>query len=503
MGASWLNSDETNQGECSIYLTVDEWEYRAVLVQEGKAVEYFVERKGSFSTVGNIYLGRVKNVRQGLSSAFVNIGLEKNTFLTSERLIFDSENKHELAPEKRIENNDEIIVQVVRAPKDRKGARVSTSISLPGRYLVLFPEADFVATSRKLSNDKKDELFHLLKSLKPKNFGVIIRTQAATVNQAMIEKELDYLLEVWHSIKALARRKKAPQLLYKELDLPLKIARDLLSTDIREYVIEDRISYQQVVSYLTKWAPDLVKKIKLYEGKQPLFEKEGIEKDLEKLKNKVVWLKSGGCLVIDRTEALTAIDVNSAKNINGKDLEETAFITNLEAAVEIPRQIRLRDIGGIIVIDFIDMTDEDRKAKVEEVLRKNLEKDRSNVSVFRMSPIGLVEMTRKSISGHMFEYFEQTCPECGGKGFILPDETISISFLRNLKKILSCSSSESFLIKVSPRIQKLMDKEYFEDFCAVVAKSGKSVKLIQDDTLKESEFEVVFSGSQEEMEKLV
>ncbi len=498
-----MGSGDTNSSESSIYLTVDEWEYRAVLVQEGKAVEYFVERKGNFSTVGNIYLGRVKNVHQGLSSAFVNIGLEKNTFLTSERLVFDSENRDELLEKKKIENNDEIIVQVVRAPKDKKGARVSTSISLPGRYLVLFPEANFLTVSRKLSEQDKERLYDLLATLKPKNFGLIVRTQAVYADQQLIEKELNFLIETWHSIKALARRKRAPQLLHKESDLPIRVGRDLLSAEMREYLIDEPISYQQLVSYLTKWAPALVRKVKLYQGKQPLFEYKGVEKDLEKLRNRIVWLRSGGCLVIDRTEALTAIDVNSAKNIAGKDLEETAFLTNLEAAQEIPRQIRLRDIGGIIVIDFIDMDDDVKKSQVEEVLRKNLDKDRSSVTVFSMSPIGLVEMTRKSISGHMLEYFEQICPECEGKRFVLPDDTLSIIFLRSLKKLLNEEKSESFLLKVSPRLKKLMENNYFNDFYALITKTGKSVKLVSDDLLKENEFNVVFSGSRKEIENFL
>lgn len=498
-----MSSGDRTSNEGSIYLTVDEWEYRAVLVQEGKAVEYFIERKGSFSNVGNIYLGRVKNVHQGLSSAFVNIGLEKNAFLTSERLVFDSENREELLEKKKIENNDEIIVQVVRAPKDKKGARVSANISLPGRYLVLFPEADFVTVSRKLSEEDKERFCDLLTSLKPKNFGVIIRTQAIFTEQSLIEKELDFLIETWHSIKALARRKRAPQLLHKESDLPIRVGRDLLNVEMSEYLIDDPISYQQLVSYLIKWAPGLDKKVKLYQGKQPLFENIGVEKDLEKSRNRIVWLRSGGYLGIERTEALTAIDVNSAKNIAGKDLEETAFLTNLEAAAEIPRQIRLRDIGGIIVIDFIDMNDSIMKGQIEEVLKRNLERDRSNVSVFSMSPIGLVEMTRKSISGHMLEYFEQQCPECEGRRFVLPDETLSISFLRNLKKLLNENESESFLLKVSPRIQRLMEKDYFENFYALLSKTGKSVKLVSDDLLKENEFSIVFSGTRKEIENLL
>lgn len=489
-----MSYDSSTGIEGKILISVDEWEIRVVLVQEEKVVEYYFERKGNASPLGNIYLGRVKDTHKALGSAFVNIGLDRNAFLTSDSLLFDADEEDVSFLGKKIEPNDEVIVQVVRKPRDKKGARLSLNVSIPGRYLVLFPMKDFIAASKKLQEDKREKLTEYVSKIKPKNFGLIVRTLAEESSRENIEKELDVLLQTWHGINSIARRKKPPQLLYREPDLPIRIVRDLLTSSITELLIDDRDYYLQIKGYLNKRAPELISKIKLYEKELPLFEMYGIERQLDKLKNRVVWLRSGGFIVIDQTEALTAIDVNSGKNTRGRSFEETAFISNIEAAEEIPRSIRLRDIGGIIVIDFIDMKDKSMSEAVEESLRNGLKKDRSQVSVCGISPLGLVEITRKSISNHTLDYFEETCSACNGKGCVLSSDVVSISFLRNLKKLLSKSDEKAFVIKVNPRLKALLESVFLDDFKKLLNKKGKEVELLSDALIEEDDFKILFKG---------
>jgi ribonuclease E len=397
-----------------------------IVVLEGALlVEHYLARSDRRSLAGNVYLGKVRNVLPGMEAAFVDFGESKNGVLYAGDVhLHNRENGGRRTPriEKALKVGDEIIVQVVKDAMGHKGARLTNQISLPGRFLVLAPESDMRGISRRLDDEERTRLRRLVGDLRPEGFGAIVRTAAEGATKEEIQEDIDQLLSVWNRIQQEAPRGRAPRILHEEPPLVLRVIREHFTQDFRRLMIDDPEIHRRVVEYLEKTDPELVAKVKLYEDEIPLFERFHVEDQLRKALDRKVWLPSGGHVVMDRTEALTVIDVNTGRFVGHSNLEETVLQNNLEAAEEIAHQLRLRDIGGIIVIDFIDMENHKNREAVLQRLRESLARDKTRTQVFEVSNLGLVEMTRKNVSEGLLESFSNVCPECGGRGVVLYED---------------------------------------------------------------------------------
>ncbi|MDJ0497507.1 MAG: Rne/Rng family ribonuclease [Acidimicrobiia bacterium] len=395
-----------------------------IVVLEGPVlVEHYVARSDQKSLVGNVYLGKVRNVLPGMEAAFVDFGEGKNGVLYAGDVNYDDAEIEGKA--RRIEvvmkPGDTVLVQVVKDALGHKGARLTNQISLAGRYLVLAPNSDVRGISRRLPDDERRRLRSVIGEVRPKGMGVIVRTAAEGASKEDIQADIKRLLRIWGEIEA-HDQTKAPRLLHEEPPLVLRVIREHFTSDFRRLLIDSKETYEQALSYLEGTEADLLDKVKLYEDELGLFERFHVEDQLRKALDRKVWLPSGGHIVVDRTEALTVIDVNTGRFVGRSNLEETVLQNNLEAAEEIARQLRLRDIGGIIVIDFIDMEVAKNRAAVLQRLREHLAKDKTRTQVFDVSNLGLVEMTRKNVSAGLLESFSDVCPRCNGRGVVLYEE---------------------------------------------------------------------------------
>ena len=419
-----------------------------IAVLEGRTlIEHYVSRPADDATQidGNIYLGRVQNVLPGMEAAFVDIGTPKNAVLYRGDLRYDDEEVDRpgaddttptrgrlggVARDARIEQllrtGQNIICQVTKNPIGTKGARLTQEVSLPGRFVVLIPDSDTYGISKRLGDDERRRLRKILDDIRPAGHGLIVRTAAEGATADELGRDVARLMRQWDHVQALARSSRAPQLLYREPDLAVRVIREEFNRDYRGVVIDDARLYDQVKEYVTSITPDLADRVELVDPAEealPLFERFRVHEQVHKALDRKVWLPSGGSIIIERTEALTVIDVNTGKNVGTSNLEETVFRNNLEAAEEISRQLRLRDIGGIIVIDFIDMEIMANRAEVIRTFREALARDKTRSQVFDISELGLVEMTRKRISEGLVESYSETCPTCGGRGIVF-DESL-------------------------------------------------------------------------------
>jgi ribonuclease E len=420
-----------------------------IAVLEGRTlIEHYVSRPADDSTQidGNIYLGRVQNVLPGMEAAFVDIGTPKNAVLYRGDLRFDDDEVERpaaddgakptrgrlggAASDARIEQllrtGQSIICQVTKNPIGTKGARLTQEVSLPGRFVVLIPDSETYGISKRLGDEERRRLRKILDDIRPAGHGLIVRTAAEGASSDELGRDVARLLRQWEQVQELAKASRAPQLLYREPDLAVRVIREEFNRDYRGVVIDDRKLFEEVKEYVTSITPELADRVELVDPADeplPLFERFRVHEQVHKALDRKVWLPSGGSIIIERTEALTVIDVNTGKNVGSSNLEETVFRNNLEAAEEIARQLRLRDIGGIIVIDFIDMEVLSNRAEVIRTFREALARDKTRSQVFDISELGLVEMTRKRISEGLVESYSETCPACGGRGIVF-DESL-------------------------------------------------------------------------------
>jgi ribonuclease E len=404
-------------------VSVDNRQTQIVVLEGPVLVEHFVARRDSDSVAGNIYLGVARNVLPGMEAAFLDFGANKNGVLYSSDVA--SPGRGNGRNQKRIEHilkeGDQVLVQVTKDAMGAKGARLTGVPSLPGRYLVLVPDSDSVGISRRLPDEDRTRLREAINEVRPPGFGVIVRTAALHASAEELAADITRLLNDWEKIQAEAEEGHAPRLIHEEPELLIKVIREHFTADFRKLMIDNRRAYDTVVSYLQATAPDLVSKVQLYEDSIALFDRYHVDDQLKKALDRKVFLPSGGHLVIDRTEALTVVDVNTGKFVGSSNLEETVLQNNLEAAEEIGRQLRLRDIGGIIVIDFIDMESTGNQQKVLRRLKETLAKDKTRTQVFEVSHLGLVEMTRKNVSAGLLEQFSHKCEHCSGRGVIIDE----------------------------------------------------------------------------------
>ena len=401
-----------------------------IVVMEGPVlVEHYVRRSDKESLVGNMYVGLVKNVLPGMEAAFIDFGAVKNGVLYSSDVSYDRAARGRNRPriEEAMKEGDHVLVQVVKDAMGAKGARLTNEVTMPGRHLVLVPNSDMQGISRRLPEDERTRLREIIEEEKPSDFGVIVRTAASTASREEIVSDIKRLVQRWDSIKDGLEGGDAPRMIYEEPSLLIRVIREHFTPDFRRLMLDDDDANDAVVAYLKETAPDLVDRVHRYqEDDLGLFERFHVEDQLRKALDRRVWLPSGGHLVIDRTEALTVIDVNTGKFVGKSNLEDTVLQNNLEAAEEIGRQLRLRDIGGIIVIDFIDMEIEKNRQAVLRRLRETLAKDKTRTQVFDVSDLGLVEMTRKNVSKGLLESFSDVCPTCNGRGVVLHEEAAAV-----------------------------------------------------------------------------
>jgi ribonuclease E len=398
-----------------------------IAVLEGRAlIEHYVARPSDdISQIhGNIYLGRVQNVLPGMEAAFIDIGTPKNAVLYRGDLHFDAEDIEErdnARIEQLLRPKQTILCQVTKNPIMHKGARLTQEVSLPGRFVVLVPNSRTLGISKRLPDSERKRLRGILDKCRPEGHGVIVRTAAEGITGPEIERDLQRLVDQWTKIDALARKVSAPALLYREPDMALRVIREEFSRDYRKIIIDDQAIFEDVRDYVGSVSPALTERVEHYDAATeplPMFEKHHIIEQLHRALDRKVWLPSGGSLIIEHTEALTVIDVNTGKNVGTSNLEDTVFSNNLEAAEEIARQLRLRDVGGIIVIDFIDMEIKANRAKVIKVFRDALARDKTRTQVFDISELGLVQMTRKRIGEGLLESFTSRCEVCEGRGVV-------------------------------------------------------------------------------------
>lgn len=485
-----------------IIINVDNFQTRAALLEEEKLSEMFIERNDEVRVTGNIYKGRVANVLPGMESAFVDIGLEKNAFLYvkdlrefEEKYLDGIENSNR--PIEDILNvGDEVVVQILKDPRGSKGARVTTHYTIPGKYLVLMPNNDYVAISQKIKNDQeRKRLEKLLKEIKPDNMGFIIRTAAEGKNELHFEREVEYLIKKWNEIEMKISQSKTGDVIYRDNELVNTVIRDIFSSKIDELVIDNEKKYWEIIDYINAFSDSSMQtKIKLYSDKRPIFDTYGIKSELENALKEVVWLECGGYLVIQRTEALISIDVNTGKNTGRMNLDETVLETNLEAAADIPRQLRLRNMSGIIIIDFIDMKNEGDKIRVTEELEQHLKKDRIKNNIIHFTDLGLVEMTRKRVGKPLSHYFQEECPCCNGTGKIKSKDSVINDIITEIKVLAEERDISTVKLKVSRELSGFF-KGVYDDFTDVYLKSkGKAFKFEIDPLKNNYDYEILLEA---------
>ncbi len=490
-----------------IIVNCDNRATRVALLEKGKLVELDIERPLQFRVVGNIYKGTVANVLPGMQAAFIDIGLSKNAFLYVDDLVPDSEDESPQPPRSSIEKllrvGEELMVQVIKEPYGSKGARVTGQLTIPGRHLVLVPGADYVGVSKRIDSlAERDRLRREVEKLKPEQIGLIIRTVAEGVGAEVMAQDLQFLVQLWSRITARFKQKPAPAILYQDLSLTCRIARDLFTEEFSSFLIDDQHEYNKVREIVGHTSPHLNNKVKLYQEDEPIFERYGIETEIEKALARQVWLKSGGYLVFDETEALTVIDVNTGRYIGRRNLAETILKTNLEAAEEIARQVRLRDIGGIIIIDLIDMNTEEHRRVVVEKLVSAIKNDRTKTYVLGLTNLGLVEMTRKKVRQDLSEYLQQPCPYCNGSGRVLTPLVISTRIESNLKRELLEERSRAVLVEMHREVAAI-----------IIGSGGGNLKKLEDELDRHifirgtedihiEQYRIVARGSQKEIKAL-
>ena len=403
-----------------LVVTCEHGKCRLALLEDDGVAEVYLEKSRRRSIVGNIYVGRITSVLPGMSAAFVDVGVGKNALLYLQDLVLMEDGSH-VRPRKigkALKAGDTIVAQVTKDPMSGKGARLTTYISLPGRLMVYMPQSKRSGVSRKLPDRERTRLKNMQRELKPPEGSTIIRTAAAKARKKDLQRDMDYLVRQWEDTRQNIADAKPPTLVYGEPDLAVRVVRDTLTRDFKTVFVDNKTEVGRIKDYLNRSAPELLDRVQHYKEKEPLFSRFGVDKAIEAALRRKVGLPSGGHIVIDEAEALTAIDVNTGSYTGKKSLEDTVLKTNLEAAVEVVNQLRLRDIGGIIVIDFIDMEVPENRTKVLETLESELEGDRTKTQIVTLSRLGLVEMTRKNVTEGLADTMGRTCPRCEGRGLI-------------------------------------------------------------------------------------
>ncbi len=508
-----------------LVINATEQETRVALIEDGNLAELFVERSYDFNIAGNIYKGRVQRVLPGMQAAFIDAGLERAAFIfvgdvireksneIEELFLKNAEDENSLNGEEKeaplqeetkpisigdckiediLTENQEILVQVAKSPIGTKGARVTSHISLPGRFLVLMPTVDHIGISRRIEEEEeRNRLKELVATLRDKPYGYIVRTAAEGVQKEKLEREMSFLINLWKSIQKKSESAIAPALLHRELSITLRAVRDLLTHEADKVIVDSASAYKVVLSFIEEFMPSLKESVELYQGKEPLFDFYNLEGDISRALQKKVWLKSGGYIVIEQTEALVAIDVNTGRYVGKHNFEETVLKTNLEAIKEIAYQVRLRNIGGIIIIDFIDMTKKSSKEKVYNALKEALKKDKSKTNVLPISEMGLVEMTRKRIRKSLTKILCEPCLYCEGDGYLVSKQTICYNVYREILREANDMSGTKLTLRVNPEIAELLLGEESNVITSLENQLGKHIFIYPTEKFHVEEFDIL------------
>ena len=479
-----------------LVINVDPLETRIAFLEDKSLAELIIERQESRSLVGNIYKGRVDSIVPGIQAAFIDIGFEKNGFLYVSDIAgtegtgdFELEDgvarprtrgrraKH-ASIESLLKKNQHVMVQVSKDRLGTKGVRLTNFITLPGRYVVLMPTVSQLGVSRKIDSDReRDRLKSILQGLRPKGMGLITRTAGEGRKKADLQNDVKYLSKVWDKVLGKMETVKGPALLHEDLGPILRVVRDTFTNEVERLTIDSNTEYSRILNFLDTFAPNLRKRCKLYDGAEPIFEKFGIEAEIGKALRRKVHLKSGGHICIDQTEALVAIDVNTGKFTGKTRLEETVFKTNIEAAEEIARQVRLRDLGGIIVIDFIDMEQEKNRRELIRKLRDSLRSDRAKNTVSEVSELGMIEMTRKRVKHNLIKALSQPCPYCEGSGMVRSVTTMTFDVLRRLQGLFCKSKETEFILQAHPDVARRLRTENKDLLDAIIQRFKRTISV--------------------------
>ena len=499
-----------------IVISTSSSETRIAILEDEALVEIYVEQPENERMVGDIYKGKVGNVVEAIQAAFVDIGLDQNGFLPfadvgkeyialaetvedtgkkdkRKKKGVQSENKVQLKPKQ------DILVQVTKEPIGNKGTRLTSAVSLPGRYLVLVPNDKNIGVSRKIVNVKERRRLRMLaKSLRPDGFGLIIRTVAMGKDLQAIKSDLENLFKAWRRIEEKIKSRKAPALIHKDMGMASSVIRDLFSPDIDRLIVDSRKLYGEIKKYLKEVAPGLLPKLELYKSKVPIFDEFKIEEEIEKSLSRRIWMKGGGYVIFDQTEAMVVVDVNSGRSVGEKDHERNALKTDLNAARTIARQLRLRDLGGIIVIDFIDLMDSKNRQKVVAELKKELKKDRAAFDILPMSDFGIVQLTRERVRPSLLYKYSESCPRCNGLGRVPAKSTIVTKIERKIQQIKSSTGERRLILKVQPDMVEYMTEGFRSRLRRLMMKFFVSIKVVPDVSLKDENF-VLVSAKEEKL----
>ncbi len=480
-----------------IYINESMEETRIAIQEDNQLVEVYIERQDNHRMVGNVYKGKVENVLPGMQAAFVDIGYELNSFLpfseidSEEYLQGHKKNKNSKNDniEVDLKKDQEIYVQVIKEPFAGKGPRVTTEVALPGRLLVLVPGANYIGISKKIWDKyERRRLKKIAQSLRKGDIGIIIRTVAEGKSENHIENDFKQLMESWEEIEKKADSERAPVLVYEDLETASSVVRDLLTPDVEKIIIDSKRLYKKTEKYLEDISPSLLDRLELYKLKSPLFESFGIEGEIEKLMRPKAWLKSGAYLIIEKTEAMVVVDVNSGRFVGKKLHEDNSLKINLEAAREVARQLRLRDLSGLIVIDFIDMKKEENRKKVFHELRRELRKDRAKVAVAPITEFGLLEMTRQRIRVSLLDSMSEECPSCKGSGKIISIETLITRIEHWLRRYKTKHMSLRIKLQLHPKNANYLKKEKKSVLKGLMWKNFIHLKIIENSEMRLDEF---------------
>jgi len=470
-----------------LILDIDENLSQIALLENGKLKEYHPEKRDGKNILGNIYKGKIQNVLKGMQAAFVDIGIGKNAFLFFDDVLFQQENLPKSITQV-LKPGQPIMVQVSKEAVGMKNPRVTANISLPGKYVVLMPNVDYIGISHRIEEEvERKRLQEIVKKLKPEGIGIIVRTAALEATEQQIREDLEELIRLYEKIQKDFQNAPLPSLIYKEEDFAIKYLRDLLSNEVDEIVVNDKEEYENIKRYLKNVGKENIS-VTYEEG--DLLGIYGADFQVDKLLEKKVWLKSGGFVIIDQTEALTVIDVNTGKYVGKSSLEETIYKTNLEAAEEIALQLKLRDIGGIIIIDFIDMKNENFKRDLLEFFKKELQKDRTKCTVLGYTQLGLVEMTRKRVRSQVGSYLKEKCPTCKGEGVVYSTEYIYKRLRNNIERVLRHVNVQKIYIKGNDKVVKIAAEKGIIKFYK--EKFNVDLELVVDNNKEYGYFEIEF-----------
>ncbi len=485
-------------------------EIRVALIENNVVSEIFYERDKNKSVVGDIFKGKVLKVLPGMESAFIDIGLEKAAFLYVDDIRIDMDdldedkkngkdnNHHSLKAEKQnistlIKEGQDIMVQVSKGPIGSKGARITCNVTLPGRNLVFMPHVNNVGVSRQIRDEKeRNRLRKIVSSIKPENTGFIVRTVAAGRSEDEFRHDVEYLLNTWTETEKKFKTYRSPAILFEDLNLTFRTIRDMLAPDVEELVIDDSYEYEKIKKYLNTYLPRYSSTLKLFNSKNTIFDQYGISQEIDRAMSRKVWLKSGGHLVIDQSEALTAIDVNTGRFTGSNSHEDTILTTNLESVKEIVHQLKLRDIGGIIIIDFIDMESMENRQKVYTALKSELKKDKARTKVLPISEIGLVEMTRKRNRENLNRFLRESCPYCNGRARILSPESIIYDIFREINRLTrEQNPPQNLLLGLHPDVAEYLEVEEIDTFRSMERLIKGNISLQTSDKFHYEQYELL------------